>query len=69
MNNNNQNDRHHALEHELNRLRMRAAAFETGQAALIANADMRIVKVNEAFTRITGYCAGEVIGQTPKMFK
>src|SRR5690554_6823252 len=67
--NNNNHDRRHALEHELNRLRLRAAAFETGQAALIANADMRIVKVNEAFTRITGYCPEEVIGQTPKMFK
>src|SRR5690554_1163056 len=69
MNNNNQDDRRHAVEHELNRLRMRAAAFETGQAALIANADMRIVKVNDAFTRITGYRPGEVIGQTPKMFQ
>src|SRR5690554_4037422 len=65
----NNHDRSQTFEHELQRLRVRAATFDTGQAALIANADMRIVKVNEAFTRITGYRPEEVIGQTPRMFK
>ncbi|EWH03000.1 sensor domain-containing diguanylate cyclase [Halomonas sp. BC04] len=50
-------------------LRLLATAFETGQATLIANAEMRIERVNQAFTAITGYAAEEVLGNTPRMFK
>lgn len=52
-----------------NELRLLATAFETGQATLITDADMRIEKVNRAFTEITGYAAEEVIGKTPRLFK
>ncbi|MEC9482130.1 MAG: diguanylate cyclase [Halomonas sp.] len=50
-------------------LRLLATAFETGQATLITDAEMRIEKVNRAFTEITGYAAEEVLGLTPRLFK
>ena len=34
-----------------------------------ANPDHKIIYVNEAFSRMTGYTAEEVIGKTPKMFQ
>ncbi|MDR5864328.1 diguanylate cyclase [Halomonas campisalis] len=52
-----------------NELKLLASVFETGQATLITDADMRIEKVNQAFTDITGYRAEEVIGETPRLFK
>lgn len=53
-----------------NRLRQAAIVFEqTLEGVLISNAKNRIVHVNPAFERITGYSAAEVLGQTPKMFK
>ncbi|MBE0495016.1 MAG: diguanylate cyclase [Campylobacterales bacterium] len=50
-------------------LHLLAVAFETQEAILIADANEVIVKVNEAFTRITGYLEEEVLGRTPRMFK
>ncbi|PMR77701.1 sensor domain-containing protein [Billgrantia endophytica] len=50
-------------------LRLMAAAFETGQATLITDTDTRIIRVNQAFTRITGYRLEDVLGQTPHLFK
>ncbi|WP_238984335.1 sensor domain-containing protein [Billgrantia kenyensis] len=58
-----------ARKRQEDQLSMMATAFETGQATLIAGADMRIEQVNQAFTQITGYSADEVIGETPRMFK
>ncbi len=53
-------------EHEL---RLLATAFETGQAALVTDARQRIVRVNRAFSEITGYDAEEVVGETPRLFQ
>lgn len=52
-----------------NQLRLLATAFETGQATLITDAEMRIERVNQAFTDITGYRAEDVLGRTPRLFK
>ncbi|MCL7929649.1 GGDEF domain-containing protein [Halomonas llamarensis] len=52
-----------------NELRLMAAAFETGQATVITDANMVIERVNQAFTDITGYPSQEVIGKTPRLFK
>lgn len=49
-------------------LRIAASAFETHEAIMITDADERIVRVNSAFERITGYFGAEVIGRTPHMF-
>jgi diguanylate cyclase (GGDEF)-like protein/PAS domain S-box-containing protein len=49
-------------------LRRSAAVFEqTAEGILITDASERIVAVNEAFTRITGYSEEEVLGQTPRL--
>lgn len=51
-------------------LRLHARIFEqSDEAILITDARERIVSVNPAFTRITGYTAEEVIGETPRKFR
>ncbi len=42
---------------------------DSDQGVLVANIDERIVSVNPAFTRITGYSAEEAIGQTPDLLR
>ncbi|MGH8809422.1 MAG: putative bifunctional diguanylate cyclase/phosphodiesterase, partial [Noviherbaspirillum sp.] len=42
---------------------------DSDQGILITDADERIVSVNTAFTRITGYSAAEAIGQTPDLLR
>lgn len=44
-----------------------AAAFETHDAIVITNADGNIIKVNQAFTDITGYTQDEVLGKNPRL--
>ena len=46
-----------------------AVAFETQEAIFISDAASRILRVNRAFTRVTGYSAEEVLGRTPSMLK
>lgn len=50
-------------------LRLAAVAFETQEAILITDADEKIIRVNHAFTEITGYLPEEVIGKTPRVLK
>jgi diguanylate cyclase (GGDEF)-like protein/PAS domain S-box-containing protein len=52
-----------------NELRIAATAFESHEAMLITDTKQIILKVNQAFTRITGYSAEEAIGNTPAMLK
>jgi len=50
------------------RLRQAAAVFDhTREAIIITDARRRIVAVNPAFTAITGYSAGEVLGKNPSL--
>jgi diguanylate cyclase (GGDEF)-like protein/PAS domain S-box-containing protein len=48
-------------------LRVAAAAFETHDAILITDARANIIRVNQAFTDITGYRPEEVLGQNPRI--
>ena len=41
----------------------------TVEEFLIADADNRIITVNQAFTRITGYASEDVVGLTPRILK
>jgi diguanylate cyclase (GGDEF)-like protein/PAS domain S-box-containing protein len=41
----------------------------TGEGVVITDPQGRILEVNEAFTRITGYDYHEVVGQLPQMFR
>ncbi len=47
--------------------RLLAVAFQTGQALMLLSPDWRIERVNDAFTRLTGYTAEEVIGSDPAL--
>ncbi|MCX7145961.1 MAG: EAL domain-containing protein [Sulfuritalea sp.] len=50
-------------------LRVAAIAFESQEGMMITDPKGIIVRVNQAFTRLTGYSAEEAIGQTPSLFK
>jgi diguanylate cyclase (GGDEF)-like protein/PAS domain S-box-containing protein len=48
-------------------LRIAATAFESQEGMFITNAEMEILRVNRAFTKITGYEAQEAVGQNPRL--
>jgi PAS domain S-box-containing protein len=50
-------------------LSIAAIAFETQEGIMITNSKQIILRVNQAFTKITGYTANEAIGQTLDMLK
>lgn len=50
-------------------LRIAASAFESQQGMMITDAHSVILKVNLAFTAITGYTSEEAVGQTPRLLK
>ena len=50
-------------------MRVAAATFETHDAILITDAQTNIIRVNRAFTQITGYTSDEVIGKNPSMMR
>ncbi len=47
-------------------LRIAAAAFESQEGMIVTDAENVIIKINQAFTNITGYTAREAVGQTPQ---
>lgn len=55
-------------EHEA-ALRIAAIAFEIHEGMLVTNEHAVIIRVNQAFTRLTGYSAEEVIGKTPALLQ
>lgn len=48
-------------------LRIAAATFETRDAVMVTDANATILRVNEAFQKITGYSAEEIVGQNPRV--
>jgi diguanylate cyclase (GGDEF)-like protein/PAS domain S-box-containing protein len=50
-------------------LRVAAIAFETEEGMLVTDEHGMIIRVNQAFTRLTGYSAEEAIGKNPSMLK
>ncbi|MDD2914768.1 MAG: EAL domain-containing protein [Gallionella sp.] len=50
-------------------LRIAAIAFETEEGMMVTDEHATIIRVNQAFTRLTGYSAEEAIGKTPSMLK
>ncbi|MDO9053568.1 MAG: EAL domain-containing protein [Gallionella sp.] len=50
-------------------LRIAAATFETHDAILITDVNSNIIRVNRAFTEITGYSAAEVLGKNPRIMR
>ncbi|MDP3512181.1 MAG: EAL domain-containing protein [Sulfuritalea sp.] len=49
--------------------RIAAMAFESQQGMMVTDPEGRILRVNRAFTEITGYTAAEVVGQTPHLLQ
>jgi diguanylate cyclase (GGDEF)-like protein/PAS domain S-box-containing protein len=50
------------------RLRLEAKVFEEGnEGIVITDSECRIVRVNHAFSRITGYSEAEVLGRNPSL--
>jgi diguanylate cyclase (GGDEF)-like protein/PAS domain S-box-containing protein len=50
-------------------LRISAAAFESLHGIMVTDADGVILRVNNAFTEMTGYGKDEVVGKKPSLFK
>ncbi len=50
-------------------MRIAAIAFETQEAIAVTDSGGRILRVNGAFARITGYSAEEAVGNTPALLK
>jgi len=50
-------------------LRIAATAFESQEGMTVTDADLKILRVNRAFTEITGYSAEEAIGKTPTILR
>jgi len=48
-------------------LRIAAVTFETHEAILITDVHANIIRVNQAFTDVTGYTAAEVLGKNPRI--
>jgi PAS domain S-box-containing protein len=49
--------------------RLAAIGFESHEGMLVGDANTVIIRVNKAFSKITGYTDTEVIGQTPSLLK
>ncbi|MDP2787419.1 MAG: EAL domain-containing protein [Pseudomonadota bacterium] len=58
-------ERRHAEEE----LRIAAIAFESQEGMMVTDSHSVIVRVNHAFTRLTGYRADEAIGHTPILLR
>jgi diguanylate cyclase (GGDEF)-like protein/PAS domain S-box-containing protein len=58
--------RHRQAEEQL---RIAAVAFESQHGMIVTDASNVILRVNKAFSDITGYTAEDAIGQTPRLFR
>ena len=50
-------------------LRIAATAFEAQEGMMVTDSNMVILRVNRAFTQITGYSLEEAVGQKPSLLK
>jgi diguanylate cyclase (GGDEF)-like protein/PAS domain S-box-containing protein len=50
-------------------MRVAAAAFEAQEGMMVTDARHVILRVNQAFTNITGYSADEAVGKTPRLLR
>jgi len=53
------------LKQQETELQIAAQAFEVEEGIIITDAKQRIVRVNRAFSRLTGYSPEEILGKTP----
>ena len=50
-------------------LRIAATAFESHEAMMVTDENSVIMRINKAFTEVTGYTAQDVVGQTPRLLQ
>ncbi|MDO9365352.1 MAG: PAS domain S-box protein [Methylotenera sp.] len=74
INDHNQNPRFIVLSRDITErkqteieLRIAATAFESQEGIMVTDANKEILRVNQAFTKITGYSTDEVVGYTPRL--
>lgn len=48
-------------------LQIAATVFESFEGMIVTGPDQRILKVNQAYARLTGYAVEELVGQTPRL--
>ena len=60
---------HRELQDAQSELRIAAIAFESQEGICVTDPHGVILRVNQSFTRITGYSAQEAVGQTPALLK
>lgn len=58
-----------SLAESESQLRLAATTFETHEGIMITDRDGKILRVNKAFTEITGYSASDIIGRNPRILK
>lgn len=58
-----------SLAESENQLRLAATTFETHEGIIIADNHGKILRVNKAFSEITGYLSSEVMGRNPRFMK
>lgn len=56
-------------KHAENELRIAAITFETQNGIIVTDSNAVILRVNHAFTRLTGYSVDEAVGKTPALLK
>jgi diguanylate cyclase (GGDEF)-like protein/PAS domain S-box-containing protein len=56
-------------KHSEEQLRLAANTFESQQGIMITDKDANILRVNKAFTQITGFSSVQVVGQNPRILK
>ena len=56
----------HAAEEQL---RIAAVAFESQECMMVTDANKVILRVNRAFTEVTGFSPEDLIGQTPRLLQ
>lgn len=56
-------------KHAEEQLRLAANTFESQQGIMITDKDANILRVNKAFTQITGFSAQQVLGKNPRILQ
>jgi diguanylate cyclase (GGDEF)-like protein/PAS domain S-box-containing protein len=54
---------------DMDDLRIAATAFESQEGIMVTDENGVILRINQAFTMLTGYSSEEIIGQTPRVLK
>jgi len=57
------------LQHEFNELGVAAITFESQEGVMVTDTHNCILRVNHAFTEITGYSNEEIVGKTPVILR